>query len=159
MHFYKPRKKFFCVNVISISCIVIISSYLWIKFIPFSIAKYSMPILVSIVSLWSFFLLAQDYQNGLTVTPKGIRTVSRGSTFDISYQDIFSISYHGFAGFPFWDCLVLNCGKGQKIYIDAAAYHEYPVIWAQIILYAKVEKPNVVVDPRVTKRLNQDLHK
>lgn len=155
MHFYKPQKKYLCWNIVCISCIVFLFSCLWIKFVPFLTVKFAIPILVVLISVWEYFLLLQEYRNGLTIHEKGIRTVSRGSSFDISYQDIYSITYHGFACFPLWDCLVLKCGNNRKIYIDAAAYKDYPTIWEQIIKYAKVEKPNLVIDASVYKRLER----
>lgn len=155
MHFYKPQKKYLCYNIVCISCIVILFSCLSIKFSPFRTVMVALPILAVLISVWTVFLLLQDYRIGLTIHEKGIRTVSRGSSFDISYQDIYSITYHGFAGFPLWDCMVLNCGNNRKIYIDAAAYKDYSAIWEQIIKYAKDEKPNLVIDASVYKRLER----
>lgn len=155
MHFYKPRKKYLCWNIVCISIIVILFSCIWIKFVSFSAAKISMPLIVILVSAWTFFLLIQDYKNGLEINEKGMRIVSRGSSFDISYQDIYAITYHGFPSFPLWDCLVLECGNKRKIYIDAAAYKDYSAIWEQIIKFAKTEKPNLVIDASVYKRLER----
>lgn len=155
MHFYKPQKKYLYWNIVCISCIAILFSCFSIKFVPFHTVKWAIPILVAFISIWAIFLLSQDYRNGLTIHDKGIRAVSRGSRFDISYQDIYSITYHGFAGFPLWDCLVLKCGNNRKIYIDAAAYKDYSAIWEQIIKYAKAEKPNLIIDASVYKRLER----
>lgn len=155
MHFYKPQKKYLCWNIVCIACIAILFSSLSIKFVPFHALKFAFPILAFLISVWTCFLLSQEYRNGLTIHEKGIRTVSRGSSFDISYQDIYSITYHGFAGFPLWDCLVLKCDNNRKIYIDAAAYKDYSFIWKQIIKYAKAEKPSLVIDASVYKRLER----
>lgn len=155
MHFYKPSKKYLCWNIVCISIIVFFFSCLWIRFVSFPAAKISMPLIVIFVSTWTLFLLAQDYKNGLAINEKGMRIVSRGSSFDISYQDIYTITYHGFPGFPLWDCLVLDCGKKRKIYIDVAAYKDYSAIWEQIIKFAKTEKPNLVIDASVYKRLER----
>lgn len=156
MHFYKPRKKYLCVNIICFACFVIVTAYLCIRFIPYPASRFIPPILTACISLWYIFLLVQDYRAGLTVSAERIRTTSRGSDFDIDYHAVFSIAYSGIPHCTIWDCLILNCGKKRKIYIDAAAYQDYPAIWEQIITYAQAAKPNIVIDPRVQKRLERE---
>lgn len=159
MCFYKPRKKYLCSNIICVACVIAITSYLCIKFAHSPVIKFIPPILTVGIGIWSIFLLTQDYRNGLTISTERIRVTSRGSTFDINYHDIFSIRCSGIPHCAIWDCLVLNCGNKRTIYIDAAAYREYPIIWEQIITYAKVAKPNIIIDSKVQKRLEQYSHK
>lgn len=159
MHFYKPRKKYLCTNIICIACVIIIISYLCLKFASSPTVKITPPILTVAIGIWSIFLLVQDYRDGLAISAERIRVTSRGSTFDINYYDIFSIHYSGIPHCAIWDCLVLNCENKRTIYIDAAAYYEYPVIWKQIIKYAKAAKPNIVIAPQVQKRLEQYSHR
>ena len=156
MHFHKPRKKYLCGNIICVACFVIVIACLCIRFIPYPTSRFTPPILTVGISLWYIFLLVQDHRAGLTVSAERIRTTSRGSDFDIDYHAVFSISYSGIPHCTLWDCLILNCGKKRKIYIDAAAYQDYPAIWEQIITYAKAAKPNIVIDPRVQKRLERE---
>lgn len=156
MHVYKPGKKYLCANTICVSCIVFVIAFLCIRFCPTPVSRSMPPILTAGISLWYIFLLVQDHRAGLTVSAERIRTTSRGSDFDIDYHSVFSISYSGIPHCTLWDCLILDCGKKRKIYIDAAAYHDYPAIWEQIITYAKAAKPNIVIDPRVQKRLERE---
>mgnify|MGYP005806236071 CR=1 FL=1 len=159
MRFYKPRKKYLCSNIICVACVIVIISYLCIKFAPSPVVKFIPPILTLGIGIWSIFLLTKDYRNGLTISSEKIRVTSRGSTFDINYHDIFSIHYSGIPNCAIWDCLVLDCRNKRTIYIDAAAYYEYAFIWKKIIKYAKAAKPNIVIDPQVQKRLEQYSHR
>lgn len=99
--------------------------------------------------------LRKDYKSTLALNDEKVIVTSRGQKYDIHYYEIVAIQYQGVAHSLLADCLVLNCGRSGKIYIDAA-YENYIDLWKRIITNTQSQKPNIVVDNSVIKRLNKE---
>ena len=140
MKTYKQGKKFFYTNTSIIIAAIIVSSFICVNYINSFYGKYLLAILIAGVGAFMILRLRKDYKSTLALNDEKVIVTSRGQKYDIHYYEIVAIQYQGVAHSLLADCLVLNCGRSGKIYIDAA-YENYIDLWKRIITNTQSLKP------------------
>lgn len=153
MKTYKPTKKNF-IMCIAIYILAIVILFIFSNHFSTLFLKYGMPSIALCFFLYNSYLQYLDYNSVAQINHKACTLSIMGKQHRIEFEDIIFIKYRDYKHLNFGKCIVLQTKNNSRVVISCE-YYNYINFWRQVVDNARESNPNIIIDPKVMKRLNR----
>ncbi len=149
---YKYKKGYYICDMVSLALwlvIVFCAAYWYTRSFLETIALLALALFGVIPGIG---FIRFDYKNPAQINEEKLVFPNSGNIHEISFDQIVGIRHFGILHLRVLESLIIDCGSLGKV--GVGSYHENnSAFWRQIIENAKAKNPNVVIDPKLEKRL------
>lgn len=149
---YKYKKGYYICDMVSLALwlvIVFCAAYWYTRSYLETIALLALALFGVIPGIG---FIRFDYKNPAQISEEKLVVPNSGNIHEISFDQIVGIRHFGILHLRVLESLIIDCGSLGKV--GVGSYHENnSAFWRQIIENAKAKNPNVVIDPKLEKRL------
>lgn len=152
MKTYKYKKRYYICDMVSLALWLVIVFCAAYRYTRSFWGTFALLVLALLGVIPAMGFIWFDYKNPAQISEEKLVVPNSGNIHEISFDQIVGIRHFGIPHTRVLESLIIDCGSFGKV--GVGSYHENnSAFWRQIIENAKAKNPNVVIDPKLEKRL------